>query len=177
MQFQKFKRIVFCGLAASLFIAGCSRNVASVDTAQEDTATQKPLAEVPQPQVKKPSLKLKAIQWQPSLDAALATAKLKQKPVMIDFFATWCGPCKMLDQQIYPDSAVVEESANFISVKVDVDIETAIAQKYNVSGLPTIVFLDPSGQEVHRQSGIDGQVSSFVELMQEARAKSTPHTT
>lgn len=108
------------------------------------------------------------------MEAALEKARKTQKPIMIDFFATWCGPCKMLDEKIYPAPAVVEESQNFVCVKVDVDKNSDVARKYSVSGLPSLVFLDASGTEIHRQAGIDGEISSFVNLMQNARSYVTP---
>jgi thiol:disulfide interchange protein len=161
-------------VCAVLLASGCSRNVASApDTAVASAPTPENIT--PAPKSEKPSPpKATKINWQPSLDAALAEAKKTQKPIMIDFFATWCGPCKMLDQQIYPAPAVVEEAQNFISVKVDVDKHTDIARKYNVTGLPSIVFLSASGEEIHRQAGIDGEVSSFVSLMQNARSYVEP---
>ena len=90
---------------------------------------------------------------------------------MIDFYATWCGPCKMLDAQIYPARPVVEEAQNFISVKIDVDKEQSLAMKYQIQAMPTIVFLDASGQEVHRTQGVSDEPSWFVQEMQTARSK------
>jgi thiol:disulfide interchange protein len=158
-----------------LLLSGCSRNVAS---APDTVVASAPISENSTPE--KPTPKKNAapkatkISWEPSMDAALEKAKKSQKPIMIDFFATWCGPCKMLDEKIYPDAAVVEEAQNFVCVKVDVDKHTDIARKYNVSGLPSLVFLDASGTEIHRQAGIDGTVSSFVSLMQNARSYVAP---
>ena len=58
--------------------------------------------------------------------------------VLVDFYATWCGPCKMI-------SPVLEELANEISdvkfLKVDVDQESELAQRYSVMSIPTIVIL------------------------------------
>jgi thiol:disulfide interchange protein len=156
---------------AALLLGGCSRNVAS---APDTVVTSAPTSEnvTPAPKPKKPTAT--KISWQPSLDAALAEAKKTQKPIMIDFFATWCPPCKMLDEKIYPSSAVVEEAQNFVCVKVDVDKHADIARKYSVNGLPSLVFLNASGNEIHRQAGIDGTVSSFVSLMQNARSYVAP---
>jgi thiol:disulfide interchange protein len=161
-------------ISAALLLGGCSRNVAS---APDTAVASAPASEnvTPAPQSKKPAApKATKISWEPSMDAALEKAKKSQKPIMIDFFATWCGPCKMLDEKIYPDAAVVEEAQNFVCVKVDVDKHTDIARKYNVSGLPSLVFLNASGTEIHRQAGIDGTVSSFVSLMQNARSYVAP---
>ena len=72
-----------------------------------------------------------------------------EKPVVLDLFATWCGPCKML-------RPVLEELSNEHSevkfVSVDVDEEGEIAMKYGVSSIPCLVFLK-NGEEVDRSVG------------------------
>jgi len=60
------------------------------------------------------------------------------KPVMVDFFAEWCGPCKMISPMIDEVSGEVEGKAHVF--KVDVDKNPALANKYQVMSIPTIVF-------------------------------------
>lgn len=61
------------------------------------------------------------------------------KVILIDFFATWCGPCKMLSPII---SEIANEYANRIKVcKVNVDENQDLAQKYNIMSIPTLIFL------------------------------------
>ena len=93
------------------------------------------------------------IEWLTDLDAALAKSKETGRPVMVDFFATWCPPCKMLDAQTYSDSRVIEASKNWIMVRIDVDKNKALAQQYQISSIPTIVVLQPDGKEVNRTAG------------------------
>lgn len=65
-------------------------------------------------------------------------------PVIIDFYATWCGPCKMLSPRV---EAVAKQYAGKIKVyKVDVDLEDQLAQTFGVSGLPTLLFIPMQGQ-------------------------------
>jgi len=60
------------------------------------------------------------------------------KLVVIDFFATWCGPCKVIAPQIESMSG---EMSNVVFLKVDVDENEDAAQEYNISAMPTFIFV------------------------------------
>lgn len=60
------------------------------------------------------------------------------KPVLIDFFATWCGPCRMVSPIV---DEIAEENPQYKVCKVDVDAEPELAQKFNVSSIPTLVVV------------------------------------
>ena len=69
----------------------------------------------------------------------------------IDFEATWCGPCHTMDEWIWSDAEVASRlNARFVVVKVDADREKAIIKRYNISGYPTMMVVDPSGKELKR---------------------------
>jgi thiol:disulfide interchange protein len=106
------------------------------------------------------------IKWQPSLNAALKEAKRTGKPIFIDFYADWCGPCKMLDKA-YFKPALKQESSRWIMVKIDADKDKAAVNKYDVSGLPTMLFLDSNGKIKARKTGfkVEGQVTSEEQLI------------
>jgi len=69
-----------------------------------------------------------------------------QGVVVVDFFATWCGPCRAL-------TPVLEQLQNAKVVKIDTDQNQTLAGQYNISALPTVVFLK-DGQEVDRVVGL-----------------------
>lgn len=114
------------------------------------------------------------IQWETSYESALKKAKSTGKYVMVDFYADWCGACKHLDQNIYTASPVIAESAHFINVKVDADKRGDLQTKYQVSGLPTIVWLNAEGTEVKRLQGAPREAEYLVQEMQAARNQSVP---
>jgi thiol-disulfide isomerase/thioredoxin len=99
------------------------------------------------------------VRWEHKFEEALKKAKAAQKPIMVDFWAEWCGWCHRLDQTTYVDPAVVKLSAQFVPVKVNTEgssREAEIALRYNVSSLPTIAFLSPSGRLITRLNGFQG---------------------
>jgi thioredoxin 1 len=74
-----------------------------------------------------------------------------EKPVLVDFFATWCGPCQML----LPVLNQVKESLKdrITIIKIDVDKNQEMAQKYQVRGVPTLILFQ-EGKQLWRQSGV-----------------------
>jgi thiol:disulfide interchange protein DsbD len=93
------------------------------------------------------------VTWLTAYDEAITAAKKNKQPVMIDFYADWCGWCKRLDSDTYVDKDVVALAQDFVSLKIDADAEKSISSKYKVVGLPTILFIDSNGNEIHRVVG------------------------
>jgi thiol-disulfide isomerase/thioredoxin/tetratricopeptide (TPR) repeat protein len=84
---------------------------------------------------------------------ALRKARAEKKGVMVDVYAVWCGPCKLMDRTTFSDAAVAAwVKANVVPVKVDAEKGEGrrLAQRYMVNSFPTVLFLDASGNEIDR---------------------------
>ena len=113
-----------------------------------------------------------SIAWM-TFSEGLQKAKQEDKPVMVDFYADWCGPCRMMDQITYEDEKVIEEvMKNFVPVKVDVDVEQSLAYQFGIYSIPTIVYLDENGNEVYRTVGYRS-ASQILADMDEALSRVT----
>jgi thiol:disulfide interchange protein DsbD len=91
--------------------------------------------------------------WNPYTVSALNEARAAGKPVVIDFYADWCLPCKELDEKTFTDTRVIQELDRFVRVKANLtaaeDATTkALTKQYGILGVPTIVFIHADGQEV-----------------------------
>jgi thiol-disulfide isomerase/thioredoxin len=93
------------------------------------------------------------ISWHESLDDALAAAKKNDKLVLVDFYAEWCEPCKMLEHETFPAPAVIQAARAYECTRVDVDQHPELAMRYGVTGIPNILFLDRAGEPLHSSVG------------------------
>ena len=86
----------------------------------------------------------------------LKKAKTGNKLIFMDCYTSWCGPCKMMDKQVYPDNEVGRfMNKNFINVKFDMEKAEGIniKNKYNVTAYPTFLFLNSKGEKVYYTVG------------------------
>ncbi|MFH1130361.1 MAG: cytochrome c biogenesis protein CcdA [Pseudomonadota bacterium] len=90
---------------------------------------------------------------------ALITAQKLNRPVLIDFWAIWCAPCKKMEANVLSDPAIRRELSRFVLLKLDIsednDQDRLLKDKYKAKELPQLIFLAPSGRELARTGNVD----------------------
>ena len=116
------------------------------------------------------------VAWRPYSEEILQEAQNLKKPVVIDFYATWCSPCRELEEVTFHDAALVKEAeSDYVMVKVDLTkagnrLNERLLREYDVKGVPTIVFLDRNGKERRNLRLVDYlPADQFLERMAETK--------
>lgn len=105
------------------------------------------------------------IEWMDDYEAAVALAEAENRPLLVDFGASWCGACEEMERHTFSDPRVVREGGRFVPVRVDLSPGEDVAAgqrllaQYNQRGLPLVVFHDAEGEEAAR-------ITAFVEAEQ-----------
>jgi thiol:disulfide interchange protein DsbD len=118
------------------------------------------------------------VTWHPYSEQVLAEAQRQQKPVILDFYADWCAPCRELDEVTFHDPEIVNQTKrDIIMIKVDLTrkgnpVHTDLLGQYNVKGVPTVVFLDHQGKERRNLRLVDYlPADQFLIRMAEIKSK------
>ncbi len=111
------------------------------------------------------------LQWIRWGTEATKRAEEESKLILVDVYADWCGPCKMMDRTTYMDSAVLEELKRFVTVKVDADTDTEAARKFSPGAIPTTAILNAKGETLLTRVGYIGP-ETFLTLLKGQSAHS-----
>lgn len=134
------KNLIFCSLLALAGLMSCGNNNKE-GNAQENPGTEQEITDAKSNIASKEEYKIEDGRIKP----------VNGKPMIVDFTASWCPPCKQLKPIFAEVKEEFKDKIDFIAI--DVDSFPELAQKYDVQNIPNIVYLDPEGVISGRQIG------------------------
>ncbi len=153
----------------TLFIGAASGHDSFLNPLATSNNTAVAAADAPRP----PSSLFTYIQTMPELQQKILDSKKDHKPVMLEFFATWCPDCKKVDTDVLSSTEVRQDMKAFTRIRVDLSERNpelaTIMKKYNVLGVPTMVFFDKEGNQLNtdklnNEITKDGLLSTLQQL-------------
>ena len=124
--------------------------------------------------------------WFNDLEFGLSVAQKSGRLALVDFWATWCGPCKAMDREVWdtPEATVFKQL--FVPIKVNIDQERGVAATYGVQAIPMILIMDYTGKVLFSERGYSGReplvkllasipndVSAYYERLAQLESKAT----
>ena len=107
-----------------------------------------------------------SVEWKPAMDAALADAGERSRPILLDMYTDWCVWCKTQDESTFADAAFIEFSSRFTCAKVNAEVDTVTAERYRVRSYPTVLVLRADGTEIDRIVGYH-RAPEFMALVED----------
>lgn len=110
---------------------------------------------------------LTAGKWYYDLEEAKSIAAKTGKKIFVDFMASWCGPCKVLDAEVLQTEGFKKYSSKLVFVKIDVDLQPAVSKAYGITAMPTQMVLTADGS-VHKSTVGYGGPGPFYAFLNSA---------
>lgn len=102
--------------------------------------------------------------WLTNFEEAKKVSLATNKFMIVDFWASWCGPCKKMDYNSWSDASVNAILENYIQVKINIDLDRELANKYGINSIPNMFVMDGNGMVVHSFSGYQSACELKKEL-------------
>lgn len=123
--------------------------------------------------------------WYTDFDAALAEAQRLDRPLLVHFYADWCGPCQQMERNVLHRDAV--QSAirkHVVAVKINTDRDPEVTARYGIDALPTDLFVEPNGTRIIESTGyrsineytaaLSRAATRYSDLVAQRKARETP---
>ena len=91
--------------------------------------------------------------WLADMKLSQSIAKEKDKLILMDFWADWCGPCKIMDKELWHLPEMQKLSTSFVGLKVNIDSDIRTAIDYNIQGIPKVVLTTFTGETIWEATG------------------------
>ncbi len=110
--------------------------------------------------------------WRTDFEAARKEALQSGKPLLVHFWADWCGPCKQMDSSVFNQSQVIRAvSSDVVAVKINVDQQKELSSRFGIEVLPSDIFLEPGGERIVESTGFRN-AKEYVEMVHRAKTRS-----